>query len=133
MAEKARLHIRIPVLSIIMKMAEKATSEGITTGDHTRAYTRGYTNCSTRGSTRGYDWAIPDIEDLGVLCRFPDGRKGQTLHVGSQAADVLSQGLGQHVNTPLNQVTGRRPAADKAMACGTDETERKEQLYAVKH
>ena len=78
--------------------------------------------------TSAADGAVPDIEDLGVLCDFPDGRESQALHIGAQAANVLSQGLGQHVNTPLYQVTGRRSAADSAVTYGTDRQARQEGL-----
>lgn len=51
------------------------------------------------------------MQDLSILCHFPDGREGQALHIGPQTADVLSQRFGQHVNSPLHQVTSGGPAA----------------------
>ena len=36
------------------------------------------------------------------------------LHIGAQAADVLSQRLEQHINTPLHQVTTCGPTAVRA-------------------
>ena len=49
-------------------------------------------------------------EQLAVQGQLPQHREGQAVNVGTQAADVLRQGLGQHVDAPLHQVDAGAPA-----------------------
>ena len=45
----------------------------------------------------------------GVISQ--NGGEGEALDAGAQAADVLRQRLGQHVDAPLHQVARRAPAS----------------------
>ena len=75
--------------------------------------------------------AVPDNEGLSILCHFPGGREGQALHIGAQAADVLSQRLGQHVDMPLHQVIRDGPAAVKAETISGQKKNKKRKTLAL--
>lgn len=49
-------------------------------------------------------------DDARILGDLPQHRERKALHACPQTANVLRERLGQHVDTPLHQVGGRRPA-----------------------
>lgn len=46
----------------------------------------------------------PHVHNLGIVVQLPDAREGETLHIGSERAQVGAQKAGQHINSLVDQI-----------------------------